>query len=174
MKINAMEFLIFILIFSNLSCISLSKDRQYYDAMEDVKSGSLDFAFMKFNNYLREHPNSTYAPKIRFAISEYYFQTKDYRDAIDELTKYIINYPNEKNTIFAQAIFYKALLDYRTEPLLVEKLKEAFFSKSIFLIFSDSKTKSYKSILNNNYKIVDYIDKIEVFKNDELLFEIAP
>lgn len=169
-----MHILIFILIFINLSCISLSKDRQYYDAMEDVKSGSLDFAFMKLNNHLREHPNSTYAPKIKFAISEYYFQTKDYRDAIDELTRYILDYPNEKNTIFAQAILYKALLDYKNESSLAEKLKEAFFSKSIFLIFSDSKTKSYKSILNNNYKIVDYIDKIEVFKNDELLFEIAP
>lgn len=169
-----MEFIVIILIFINLSCVTLDSDIRYYEAIEEVKSGNIDFAFLKLNNYLRENPNSIYDQEIRFAISEYYFQIKDYRDAIKQLTKYIIDYPEEKNTVFAKALLYKTLLEYKEDPLLAERLKETFFSKFIFLIFSDSKIKYYKSILNNTYKIVEYVDKIEVFKNDRLFLKITP
>lgn len=169
-----MKFLIFILIFINLSCISLSKDRQYDDTLEEAKSGNIDFAFMNLKNYLQEYPNSIHAAKIKFAIIEYYFQIKNYRNTIDELIKYIVDYPREKSSIFAQVILYKTLLDYKGESPLIERLKENFFSKPVFLIFSDSKTKSYKSILNNNYRIVDYVNRIEFYKNNELFLEITP
>lgn len=173
MRINILKFIILILILFNLSCATTAGNL-YYDALEDIKMGNIDFAFMKLNNYLREFPNSIHASKIRFAISEYYFQTKNYRNAIDELNKYIVDYPDEKISVFARAILYKILLEYKGESPLTEKLKETFFSKPMFLTFSDSKTKSYKSILNNNYKIIDYVNKIEVTKNSELLFEITP
>ncbi len=168
-----LKFIIVILIFANLSCATTAGSL-YNDALQDIKSGNIDFAFIKLNNYSRECPNSVHAPQVKFAIIEYYFQTKNYRSAIDELAKYITEYPDEKNSVFAQAIFYKALLDYKGESPLLEKLKETFFAKPIFLIFSDSKSKSYKSILNNNYRIVDYMDKIEVYKNNGLFFEITP
>lgn len=169
-----MKFLILILILVNLSCATLSRDRLYYDALEEIKTGHLDFAFMKLNDYLREYPNSIHTREIKFALIEYYFQSQNYRDCLDELTRYIIDYSLEENRVFAQAILYKALLDYKSEPLLAEKLRQSFFSKSIFLIFSESKTKSYKSILNNRYKIIDYVDKVEVLKNNELFFKISP
>ncbi len=107
-------------------------------------------------------------------MCEYYVQIKDYRDAINELTKYIIDYPESKNSVIARIILYKTILDYNVEPSLLEKLKEQFFSKSLFLVFSDSKIKYYNSILNNTYKIVDYVDRIEIFKNDELFLKITP
>ena len=170
---SVLKFIILILIFTSLSCAT-TQSSLYSEALRDIKSGSIDFAFMKLNNYLQEYPNSTRTPKIKFGIIEYYFQTKNYRNAIRELTKYIIDYPDEKSSVFAQAILYKILLEYKKDSPLIEKLKEAFFSKPIFLVFSDSKTKSYKSIFNNNYKIVDYVNEIEVYKNNELLIEITP
>lgn len=174
MKINTLKFAVAILIFINLSCITSTQDSQYYDALKEAKSGNADFAFMKLNNYLRENPDSIHTQEIRFAIGEYYFQIKDYRDAIYKLTDYIKDYPKDESIIFAQAILYKILLEYKKEPQLIQNLKENFFSKSLFLIFSESKAKYYKSILNNTYKIVDYVDKIEIFKNNGLFLKITP
>lgn len=157
----------------SLSCSSTTSNI-YYEVRQDIKSRNVDFAFMKLNSYLRENPDSARAPEIKFAIIEYYFQTNNYRMAIEELAEYIRSYPKEKDTIFAQAILYKVLLDYKSDSPLLEKLKEAFFSKSVFLIFSESKTKYYRSIFDNTYKIVDYVNRVEVFKNKELLFELTP
>jgi len=164
---------IILLAFTSLSCLG-DRSSSYYEATEDIKSKNIDFAYIKLNNYLKENPNAPNAPAIKFAIIEYNFQTNNYSAAIDELAEYIIGYPAENNTVFAQALLYKILSEHKADSPLLEKLKESFFSKSIFLTFSDSKIKSYTSIFGNKYKIVDYIDKIEVFKNKELLFEIKP
>jgi len=173
-KINATESLVIILIFISLSCASLARENLYYDALREIKYGNTDFAFMKLNNYLRECPDSIHTQKIRFAIAEYYFQIQDHHDAIYRLTEYIKDYQEDKSTVFAWALLYKIISDYNKEPLLIEKIKEKFFAKSLFLIFSDSKVKHYRSILNNTYKIAEYVNKIEISKNDELLLKITP
>jgi hypothetical protein len=168
-----LKLILAILIVSGLSCATLTNN-VYDDAIKEINSGNIDFGFMQLSNFLRENPGSIYKPKIRFAMIEYYFQNKSYRNALDEVVKYIIDYPNEISGVFAQAILYRILQDYNGEPSLIEKIKENFFSKSVFLTFSDSKTKSYTSILNNTYKIVDYLDRVEVYKNNALLLEITP
>jgi predicted Zn-dependent protease len=174
MKIKTINVIALILVFTNISCNTASRDIRYDSAMKEIELGNMDFAFMELRGYLRENPGSIHAPQIKFAACEYYFLASDYRDAISELTQYITGYPFEKNTIFAQAILYKILLEHKGDTAVLEKLKELFFSKSVFLIFSESKTKQYKSILNNNYRIMDYVDKIEIFKNDELFLKITP
>lgn len=174
MEIKTIKLILFVLALFNLSCGTLKNDLTYTSAVQEAKSGNVGFAFMQLRDYLRQYPDSPHTCEIKFAIGEYYFQIKDYREAIGELSKYIMDYPHEKNTIFAKALLYKAILEYKNEPPTLEKLKELFFSKSIFLIFTDAKTRSYHSVLNNNYKILDYVDRIEVFKNSELFFEITP
>ena len=91
-----------------------------------------------------------------------------------KLSEYIKDYPDDKTAIFAQALLYKIILEGNQQPQLIEKMKENFFSKSLFLIFSKSKIKSYNSILNNTYEIADYVDKIEIFKNNGLFLKITP
>lgn len=175
MKINKTRFsFIFLLAFLSLSCAVLNRDIQYYEAVEETKAGNINFAFLRLKSYIRDNPDSIYAPQARFAICEYYIENNNYRDAIEHLARYILDYPEEKNIVFAEALLYKTLMEYKGEPQFVEKIKEKLFSKSIFLLFSDSKIKRYKSIFNNTYKIVDYIDKIEVFKNDGLFLKITP
>jgi len=137
-------------------------------------TGNIDFVFVKLDSYLKEFPDSIHVPQARFAVCEYYFQIKDYRSAIYKLRDYIIDFPEEKATIFAQLFLYKILSEYRKEPALTEKIKESLFSKSVFLVFSDAKVKYYKSLLNNIYRILNYVDKIEVFKNNDLFLRITP
>lgn len=157
---------------ANLSCATFNSG--YYEALDDIKSGNTDFAFLKLKSYLNENPYSVYAPRIKFAIAEYYLQLKDYRDAIGQITEFLLEYPEEKNTAFAEALLYKALTEYKDAPQITEKIKKDFFSNPLFLIFSDSRIKRYKSILNNTYKIVDYVDRIEVFRNDEIILKVTP
>lgn len=161
-----------LLILLNLSCSSIGVNPHYQNAVREARLGNADFAFMELRSYLQESPESDRAQNARFAMAEYYFQNKDYRQAILELTDYVMRYPEGKNTVFAQALLYKIFLEYQSEPELLGKLKELFFSKSIVLIFSEAKTKRYKSILGNRYSIMEYVDKIDVFQNDTLLFEI--
>ena len=174
MKIKKLEILAIILIFINLSCITSTSDTRYRDILKDVKSGNIDFAFLKLDNYLQEYPQSLHTPQIRFAICEYYFQSKSYRNAIYKLSDYIKDYPEDEVTIFAQMLLYKILSEYQKEPLLIERIKEDIFAKPVFLIFSDSKVKDYKSALNNVYRIVSYVDKIEVFRNNDLFLKVTP
>lgn len=175
MKTKIVSCSIIALSIINTSCMTITKDNQYYyTAIEEARLGNFDFAFMNLNNYIWEYPDSIHTKDVKFAIAEYYFQTNNFRDAIYKLSEFIHDYHEEDTAIFAQALLYNAILKYKTEPKLTEKIKEAFFSKSIFLIFSELKVKQYKSILNNSYKIVDYIDRIEVFKNNELFLKITP
>lgn len=172
MKIDTAQYIAIILILLSASCSSIGGNAHYQNAIREARSGNADFAFMELRSYLQDYPDSPSAQHARFAISEYYFQNKNYREAIRELTEYISRYPEEKNTVFAQALLYKIFLEYKDQPGLLGKLKDIFFSKSIFLIFSESKTKSYKSILGNRYSIKEYVDKIDFFRNGDLLFEI--
>ena len=161
MYLNKIKFIIITLIFFNISCVSLKKDNYYLDIIKEAKSGSIDFAFMKMRNYLKDNPDSKYVPEIKFSIIEYYFQINNYNEAISELSAYLNSYPQEQNSVFAYALLYKIILKYKKD------------SKALFLVFAESKSKQYRSALNNTYKIVNYLDKIEIFRNGELFFEIS-
>lgn len=164
-----------LLILSSLSCSTLPSNSRYYNAVKEARSGGqADFVFLELRQYLQDYPDSRHSPEVKFAICDYYFQTKNYRQAIEELKNYILKYPDQKNIVFAQALLYKIVADYKNDANLVEKLKGLFFSKSVFLIFSESEIKSYRSALNNTYKIADYVDRIEVFRNGDLFFKITP
>lgn len=166
--------LIIILLLINVSCVSTDNEYRYCEAMTDVKNGKIDFAFIKLTDYLRDNPQSPRSEKIKFAIAEYYLQINNYHDAILALSAFINEYPKDRNTVFAKALLYNAVKEYQKDTPLTERIKKEFFSSSIFLTFSEAKIKEYKSILNNTYKIAEYIDKIEIFKNNDLLFEITP
>jgi outer membrane protein assembly factor BamD (BamD/ComL family) len=162
------------IILLNLSCATTSIEAQYKDILREARLGNTDFTFMKLTNYLSSYPDSAHAPEVEFALAEYYYQTQNYRDAIDALTRHIKDYSDSKSRVFAYALLYRLLSEYKLEPQLIAKIKQNLFSNSLLLIFSQSKTKYYKSIFNNTYKIVDYIDKIEIFKNNELFLKITP
>lgn len=167
-------FILTVSLFFNLSCIAGESQRRYCNIVREARRESADFTFMKLRNYLQEYPGSLHSREIRFAISEYYLRVKNHQEAIHSLTGYLNDYQGGEDTIFAQALLYKAMQEYKEEPLLMEKIKENFFAKSLFLTFSASKVKRYKSIFNNTYKVVDYIDSIEIFKNNDLFLKITP
>lgn len=172
---NKIKFLMVVLVLISISCATSTREFVLYeDILSEARSENIHFALMRFNNYLKEFPETGHKQQIKFAICELYAQINDFQDAIRKLKEYIEEYPQEKSTVFARALLYRAISEYKSEPALIEKIKEGFFSKSLFLVFSESKTKSYRSILDNTYKIVDYIDKIEFYKNNALILSVSP
>lgn len=155
---------IFIPVFFCLSCATGPQ----------IKNDNLDLTFIRLKNYLGDHPDSPHAQKIRFGLAEYYFQINDYKDAIEELTSYINDYSPDKKAVFAYFLLYKIISENYQNTDILQKIKEKFFSKSLFLMFGEVKTHSYRSIFNNIYKAYEHIDKIEVYRNDDLFLQLTP
>ncbi|MEW6101782.1 MAG: outer membrane protein assembly factor BamD [Candidatus Omnitrophota bacterium] len=174
-SINAGRAFLLILFASlNLSCLSTGAERRYQEAIKEAEEGNTNVAFLILKDYLNEFPQTPYGKDIRFALAEHYIDMQAYRDAIKELKSYLTDYPEDKTMVFVRALIYKILKEYQPDPELIESIESLFFSKSIFLSFSSSKTYTYKSLLNNTYKAVDYIDRITILKNDEILLEVSP
>lgn len=106
-------------------------------------------------------------------MAEYYFRINDHKDAIEELTAYISDYSPDKSTVFAYFLLYKIISENYKNTDILQKIKDKFFSRALFLMFGEAKTHSYKSIFDNTYKAYEHIDKIEVYKNNELFLQMA-
>lgn len=156
--------LIVILVFFNISCATGPK----------IKNDNPDIAFIQLKSYLNGHPNSPHTRKVKFGLAEYYFQINDYKDAIEALTSYISDYTPDRSTAFAYFMLYKIISENYQNGGILQKIKEKFFSKSMFLMFGEAKTHSYKSIFNNTYKAYEHIDRIEVYKNNEIFLQLTP
>ncbi len=168
------KLLIIFIIFLNLSCVTLPGQKEYSALVKSLTMDSLDFSFIELKHYLHEYPDTPHAKKISFALAEYYFQIRDFRDAVTELTAYINDYGDDKSAIFAYFMLYKIISEQYQNENTLGKMREKFFSKSLFLMFAEAKTQSYKSILNNTYKVNEHIDNIEVYKNNDLFLKIIP
>jgi tetratricopeptide (TPR) repeat protein len=161
------------------SCASFSaSDKIYQDAIQFAKEGRRDFVFMSLNELLREDPNYRYAAKAKFSIAEYYFLNGNYRNAINEFSNLIRDYKDPKIIIFVKVFLYKIITDPKwaqdKEALVVgEQIKQEFFSRSAFFIFSEFKTTKLKSLLGNTYLLKEYVDKIEILQNDKIFFSVS-
>lgn len=163
-----------VLVSLSLSCLTPRERLNYRDCLREAESGNKYFAIMKLRAYIKEFPESSHNQRARFALSEFYTEINNYQDALSGLKSYIEDYPNDKSTVFAKALLYRLISERGTDPGLLESVKQNFFSKSVFLVFSSSKTKSFRSAAGNKYKVIDYIDRIEFYRNNELFLEVQP
>lgn len=151
---------------------------RYDKAIRHIKANQPDFAFMEFRSILRDFPKSSLREKSIFAMAEYYYNNKMYYDAILNFTGYINDYPDSKANVFAKAYLLKIMEEIKDpaweEIRMLEKVKEDFFSKPMFLLFAEYKETSYRSALRNKFKIRYYIDNIEVYRNGQLFVKIIP
>lgn len=173
MKINRI-ILLLSLIFLHPARAFTQDDRQLYlAAVHEAKSGNKDFAFMHCRGLLEDYPESKYAPDAAFAIGEYYFITANYENASAALSNFIDKYPDSKGLPFALTYLLRLLQINKNEPL-AEKLKNQIISlKRLSLLFQESKGYAYESPLGIKYRMMYYIDKVELYVDDKL-FENIP
>lgn len=150
---------------------------RYNEAVRYIKAKQPDFAFMGFRDIVRDFPKSGFAQKAVFAIAEYYYDHRMYYDAIRSFTGYINDYPGSKANTFAKVYLLKITQEIKDptpeETKLFEDLRTDFFSKPLFLLFSEYKETSYRSPSQNKFKIRYYIDNVEVYRNGQPFIKIT-
>lgn len=150
---------------------------RYGEAVRHIKANQLDFAFMEFRSIVRDFPKSPLAQRSAFAIAEYYYENKMHADAAKEFTAHIKNYPDSKANIFAKAYLLKIMEEIQNptpeEKKMLDDINMYFFSKPLFLLFTEYKEASYKSASLNKFSIRYYIDNIEVYRNGRLFIKIT-
>lgn len=169
--------LVFLCIWS-VSCASLAGDRILYNrAVDSARNSDFNTTFFALRQLLREYPESNYIPDTKFALGEYYFKQNNYRESLGMLSDFLDNYPQHQARVFALAMVYKLFKEYASDKTLEAfdiKIKDKFFNKPLFLLFSRSRNKTYHSFLDTNFTIREYIDKIEILKDNESFLEVSP
>ena len=164
--------IIFILI--SLGCLPavFPDTTDFYKGVRAARSGKNDFAFMFFRSFLQSFPNSRLAEDAVFALGEYYFLTNNPSMAARYFDRFIAQYPKSKGRIFA----YMYLLDLarRTENLRMTELyeRDIVTSYNLSLIFRKYKQYTYESPFNKKYKALYYMDRVEMYINNELFSKI--
>ncbi len=149
-------------------------DKELYSkAVNAARTKDSGFAYMYFKEILSEFPDSRYRPEAIFASGEYYFSVNNYSYASEFFTRFVTDYPDSKAEIFALAYLLK-IAEIRGQEASVKELKDLIInSKRLILVFKEFKVSRYNSALQNKYKAIYYIDKIEFYINGELFEKIS-
>lgn len=142
-------------------------------AIQEAKTGNRDFAFMHCRALLENYPDSKYASDAAFAIGEYYFIAADYENTAEALSNFINDYPDSKGLPFVLMYLLKVSQINKDESL-AEKLKNKIISlKRLSFLFQESKGCAYTSLLRMKYRMMYYIDKVELYVDDKLFEKIS-
>lgn len=172
-KIKAFSLLVLLLLLLQSKGYSQGDKNLYYQGIKAAREGEIDFAFIHFNKLLSDFPESKYREHALFGTGEYYFSNSLYGDAIRTLNKFINNYPESEARPFAIAYLLK-LAQRKNQEDIVEKLKKELISfQQSSLLFRDFKELKYLSPLYKNYRALNFIDKIEIYIDDELFAKIS-
>ena len=105
-----------------LSCSNISDDKtvDYWgEALIEYENNNYDACVIKLTNIIEKYPNSDYAPKSYYLISEIYLnEYKEYNISIDFLNKIIDNYPSSieaKKSLFTIGYIYANYIDQYTD-----------------------------------------------------------
>lgn len=150
------------------------EDRNLYtQGVKAAQRGELEFAFINFHLLLNNFPESKYRRECLFGTGEYYFSIADYRDAARVFSQFINDYPKSEAKPFAIAYLLNIAKKEGEEDLVEELKKELIGLEQLSLLFRDFKELQYVSALCKNYKALNFIDKIEIYIDDELFAEAS-
>lgn len=154
-----------------------SPKAEYEEAIKSAREKRADFAFMAFRSIIRNFPETEYARESMFAIAEYYYEINAYFDAIRHFKDYIKIYPNTSGVTFAKAYLLKIKESIKNPTVkqkeILDEMEMDFFSRPLFLIFSEYKEDSYKSAFQNEFTIRYQLDLIEIYRNGKIFVKIS-
>jgi len=152
----------------------VSEDGQVYSmACEFARVGRQEFAFMHYNHILREYPQSSYREQALFAAGEFYFNVFSYKEATSAFQKFIDEYPDAEERIYALA--YMLNLAEREQDIEAVKglEKKIVALQQVSLVFRKTKEASYLSPLHQHYQAVIHIDKMEFYVEGDLFAQVS-
>jgi outer membrane protein assembly factor BamD (BamD/ComL family) len=145
----------------------------YYQGLRDARKGKVDSAFLTFHRLLNNFPDSEYRQHALFGAGEYYFWIDDYYDAKRMFNRFVNNYPESEARLYAIAYLIKMAEKEEKESELEKLKQELIGSQQVSLLFREFKEHTYTSPLNKNHKALNFIDKIEIYIDDEIFAKIS-
>jgi len=142
-------------------------------ALQAAKSGNLDFAFMNYRSILLRYSTSPFVEQATFAKGEYYYGLPDFNRARIVFDEYQQKYPESEGRMFALVYLLNIAEQKGNEEAVESFSRELINLKQVSLIFRDFKEYVFLSPMQQKYKAVFHIDKIEIFLNGELFAQIS-
>jgi outer membrane protein assembly factor BamD (BamD/ComL family) len=160
-----------VLIWMSGSSFSFGAAKIYSKAVQFAKAGQGHFAFMQYNNLLRNYPMSPYRNRALFATGEYYYQVADLREAEVAFKMFLNENPDSEERLYALA-YLLSIAVKNISP--VEHLEREIMNlQQVSLIFRESKEITYRSPLYQDYKTVIHIDRIEFYMEGKLFAKVS-
>ena len=131
------------------------------------------FLFMRLRRMVAEEPRREKKLEAQFSIADYYFAQIAYSEAKNILQEISRVDSPQIISLLTNAYLLK-IAELQNDTSKSTMLKDKLFSGPFILLFSDYKAIEYKSLLNNTYKIHHYLDKIEIFLNDQPFAQLSP
>ena len=156
-----------------VTCVKASEaDLEWKEAIGFAKQGENDFAFMDFQTILDDYPHSRYCLAAAFAQGEYYFLQNNLQMASDAFKNFYAQYPQHEEALIALAYLFQ-IAKIQKNPDDMEKYRDKAASfRQLTFIFNDKKSFKFLSGFQRKHKLVYYINKVELYVNDELFTEI--
>lgn len=150
-----------------------SEAQIYRKAVQAARAGQADFAFMYYNSLAQDYPHSSHREEAIFAVGAYYVQMRIYPRAKDALNAFVKDYPQSGARLFALAYLH-AIAESAKEANTLDALKKEIIAfKQVGLVFKEFKEYKYRSPLDQSYKAVFHIDKVEFYREGELFASVA-
>jgi tetratricopeptide (TPR) repeat protein len=147
--------------------------QEYAKAMEFAKTKQDYFAFMHYNELVRNYPTSGYRKPALFAIGEYYFSISSLQEAAAIFRTYLDDYPDSQEGLYVLAYLLR-IAKKNNDIISVETLEKQIIElQQVSFVFREKKEITYRSPLNQNYKAVIHIDKIEFYLEGKLFAKVS-
>ncbi len=167
------SFVIFLIVLCFFSASAFSDTTVFYKGVRAAYSGRLDFAFMFFRSFLQSYPRSKLAQDAIFALGEYYYFTNNPTMSARHFNRVIVQYPTSKAKIFACAYLLNMAQRSKNEDAERSLKREIVTAHNLSLVFSKYKRYIYESPFNKKYKALYYMDRVQIYINDDLFTEIS-
>ncbi len=142
----------------------------YRKGIKSARSGNVAFAFMSFYQLLENFPKSQFTEKALFGLGECYYLLFAYKDAYETFTRIIEDDPQSEAKIFILAYCLEFARKDGKKDLAKSIKKEIVTNRQLSLVFSDFKEHIFESIFS--YKAIYFIDKVEIYRDEELFIKV--
>lgn len=169
------KFIICVIVISlaGTTAFASSQGRLYSKAVHFAKREQRDFAYMQYNQLLRDFPKTKFREQALFATGEYYYRELNLKQAKKAFEAFLEEFPESEGRIYGLAYMLGLAVEGGDETLIEDLEKKIIHQQQVSLVFRDKKEVAYLSPLHQEYKTVIHIDKIEFFVEGELFAKVS-
>jgi tetratricopeptide (TPR) repeat protein len=172
-----MKMTVFILLLCQcLVCVPLAHagdaEVLWAQAVDMAKRGEPDFAFMDFRMLFDTCPDFFRRSAVEFSLGEYYFSQHMFSLAIPQFEDLYAKDPKGREALVALVYLYKMAEAGGRLEAAKDYQKKIITSHPVVFIFKNSQSVEYFSGFQHKYKVVFYINRIEVLIDGNLFVEI--